>query len=124
MFKSIRMTAVVFVLTGLFAGCLFLSQIYAQAHQIQNNMRIDEQTGVPVAIYNVKSRQYSGTPEQIARQYLLENKPLLGMVENLTDLELIEVKESPAGHHVGFKQVYQGVPVMRSEMVISINHQN
>jgi Zn-dependent metalloprotease len=46
------------------------------------------------------------------------------MTENLVDLELLEVKESPAGYHVGFRQVYEKIPVWRSEIVVSINHQN
>ena len=53
-----------------------------------------------------------------------ENKILLGLKDNLDDLKITKVKESPAGHHVGFIQNYKGVSVMRSAMVVSINHQN
>ncbi|MDI6767906.1 MAG: M36 family metallopeptidase [Bacteroidota bacterium] len=90
----------------------------------KDNMRIDAKSNIPVAIYNVNSRQYSGTPEEISRQYLHENKMLLGLKDNLEDLKIMEIKESPAGHHIGLIQNYKGIPVMRSEMVISINKQN
>lgn len=123
MLRKIQRTKLALVLISFFVGSAF---VYAQAPfvNLQNNMRIDEKTGVPAAIYNVQSKQYSGSPEQIARQYLNENSALLKMKKNLEDMEIIEVKKSPAGHHVGFRQVYRSIPVMRSEMVISINHQN
>lgn len=73
------------------------------------------------AIYNLKTRKFSGTSEEIARQYLKENKDLLRMEKDLSDLKFLETKKSPAGSHVGFIQVYKGIPVFRSETVVSIN---
>ena len=126
MSKIIQRISIALMLIGILGSFIFVNQIQAQAPHIyiKNSMRFDEKLKIPIAIYNVDSRQYSGTPEQIARQYLLEHKQLLGMAENLSDLELIEVKNSPAGHHVGFRQVYHDIPVMRSEIVVSMNHQN
>ncbi len=126
MLKSKKPSTMIFVLTILLNNTAFLCKVQAQLPfvNMQNNMRIDEYSGLPVAIYNVNSPQYSGTPKQIATQYLLDNNALLGLEENLSDLELIEIKDSPAGHHVGFQQMYQDVPVMRSLTVISINNQN
>lgn len=105
MLSKIKKTAVVLVLMNLFVCSVF---VYAQAPfiNLKNNMRIDEKTGVPAAIYNVQSKQYSGTPEQIARQYLNENSALLKMEKNLEDIELIKIKKSPAGHHVGLSRYY------------------
>jgi hypothetical protein len=40
----------------------------------QNNQRINKRTNVVAAWYDVNSRVYQGTPEQIARQFLDENK--------------------------------------------------
>jgi len=123
MLSKIQKTVAQLLLINLFICSAF---VYAQIPfvNMQNNMRIDEKTGVPAAIYNVQSKQYNGTPAQIARQYLEENSALLKMEKNLEDLELIKVTKSPAGFHVSFRQVYQSIPVMRSDMVISINHQN
>lgn len=94
-----------FVLLSLFVGFSF---VYAQVPitNMKNSTRIDKRTGVPVSLYNVQSEQYSGTPEQIARQYLNDNSNFLKMESNLEDLELIEVKKSPAGKHVSFRQMY------------------
>ena len=100
------------------------AHMFPDSTYLAGNMRISKHTGLAVAIYGVNSRQYSGTKEQIARKYLLDNKILLGMLDNLADLELIEVNKSPAGHHVGFRQLYHSIPVWRSEMVISINKEN
>ena len=52
-------------------------------------MRIDEKTGVPAVIYNIQSKQYSGTPEQIAWQYLNENSTLLKMDKNLIQKKML-----------------------------------
>lgn len=100
--------------------------IYAQLKQIdlQNSIRYNEKTNLPIAIYNVNSHQYSGKPEEIARQYLLENKTLFKLKDNLDDIQITKVKQSPAGYHVGFIQNYKSIPVMRSETVVSINRQN
>jgi Zn-dependent metalloprotease len=107
--------------------CLFFSSlVYSQdnlANQ-QNVIRYDEKTKLPIAIYNVNARQYSGTPNEIARQYLIENRTLLGLKDSVDDIDATEVKESPAGFHVGFMQNYMGISVMRSETVVSINRQN
>jgi len=108
--------------------CIFTgySNINAQVPIIyrQNNIQIKKNTGIPSAIYNVKSKHYDGTPEQIARQYLNENSTLLKMEKNLEDLEFVKVKKSPAGNHVTFRQVYYGIPIMNSDIVISINNRN
>lgn len=111
-------------------GCLFalflVLNLQAQSRfiEMQNRMRVDEATGVPRAIYNIQSDQYSGTPETIARQYLSENRQRLRMKTNLSDLELLEIKESPAGRHVAFRQNYKGIPVIRSTIVVSMNREN
>ncbi|MDR3628226.1 MAG: M36 family metallopeptidase, partial [Ignavibacteriaceae bacterium] len=74
--------------------------------------------------FNIHTNQYQGTPEVIARQYLKENNPKFQADENLTGLKLLSIKESPAGHHVCFTQIFKGIPVFRSETVVSINKSN
>lgn len=108
------------------AYSFFGLSIYAQENfvSMQNVIRYNEKTKLPKSIYNINSRQYSGTPEEIAKQYLTENKNLLGLKDNIEDLKVTEVKESPGGFHVGFIQNYKNIPVMRSETVVSINRQN
>jgi hypothetical protein len=89
-----------------------------------SEIRYDEKTGRAVALYNVNSRPYSGSPEEIARSFLLENRALFQLKDDLDDLAVRRVKSSPAGYHVGLTQSYHGIPVFRSETVVSINSQN
>lgn len=92
--------AITFVLfTFIIANNTFAQQ---ELTDVQNNIRYNKKTNLPAAIYNVNSRQYSGTPEEIARQYLFENKTLFGLKDNLDDIKIEEVKVSPSGKHVGF----------------------
>ncbi len=90
----------------------------------KDNMRINAKTNIPVAIYDIDSKIYQGNPENIAKTYLLENKKLLKMKDDLQDLEFGETKKSPAGSHVSFNQKYKGFPVFRSDIVVSINNEN
>ncbi len=92
--------------------------------EFKDNMRIDKKTKIPVALYNVRSKVYQGSPEEIARTFLKERKGLLGMSDNLQDMEHTETRQSTAGWHVIFKQKYKGFPVYQSETVVSINHEN
>ena len=47
-----------------------------------SNMRINSQTGVPIALYRVNYYVNPDTPERMARQYLLENSELLKIKSN------------------------------------------
>lgn len=100
--------------------------IYAQSNSsgLQNNIRYNEKTKLPKALYNVNSRQYSGSPSDIVREYLLENKQIFKLKDNLADFKIERIQTSPAGYHVGLRQEYDGIPVMGSESVVSINHEN
>ncbi len=121
LFKTIRIGV-----RGLLPAIVLISLIHAQSppDDFTGSMRLDEHTGLPAALYNVNSRVYSGSPREIAEAFLSENHILLGTPEELTDLVYRENRGSPAGHHVSFSQVYQGIPVMRSGTVVSINHKN
>lgn len=105
---------------------IIYTQLYGQSEYFNqpNKMRIDSKTGIPKAIYNVISRKYSGSPLDIAKQYLIENKDLFKLEKDLIDLKSLEVKKSPAGHHISFMQYYKNIPVFGSETVISINNNN
>jgi hypothetical protein len=90
----------------------FVTIISAQSNDIgkfkyENNRRINVQTGVVAARYNIKSPVYQGSPEQIAKQYLAENKAIFG-ISDVSDLKAIQIIESPAGKHVTFLQTYYG----------------
>lgn len=78
----------------------------------------------PIGQQNVQITTLSGTAEQKARQFLTMNVEPFQMQPGLEDLALEKVEVSPGGYHVRFYQTYRGVPVHRSEIVVSINSEN
>jgi zinc metalloprotease ZmpB len=107
---------------------IFCTAIEAQKeinseYEYNGNTRINKKTNIIAAMYNISSNIYSGTPEQIAKQFLEENKTAFG-ISDIADMKYTEIIESPAGKHVGFLQTYKGIPVFGSETVISINKEN
>ncbi|MCX6149570.1 MAG: T9SS type A sorting domain-containing protein [Ignavibacteriales bacterium] len=95
----------------------------SDTYEFRDNLRINSKTKIAEIMYSTDKTIYKGTPEQIARQFLHENKTVFG-IDNISDLQLLEVIESPGGKHVGFIQTYKGIPVYGSETVVSINDKN
>ncbi|MBU0560795.1 MAG: PepSY domain-containing protein, partial [Bacteroidetes bacterium] len=87
------------------------------------NLRVNTKTNVAEVMYSTDKTVYEGTAEEIARQFLQENKDVFG-ITNISDLKFLEVIESPGGKHVGLTQTYKGIPVYGSETVVSINDKN
>ncbi len=97
------------------------SSIRIPETELKNNMRIDTRTNTPVAMFGINYGPLAGTPEEMARQFLLAHHELFRMKPDLSDLRHIITQESPAGYHVRFQQTYQGLPVYFSDMVVSIS---
>ncbi|MBK7980254.1 MAG: hypothetical protein IPK06_09730 [Ignavibacteriae bacterium] len=87
------------------------------------NKKINTLTNKIAAMYNVNSKVYNGSPEQIARQFLNEKKMDLG-IANVSELKYIATNESHGVKHVGFIQTVDGIPVWGTESVVSINKEN
>ena len=87
----------------------------------KGNIRFEKGTGIPLAIYRANYGPLTGSPREMAEQFLRENHRLFKIKPDLSEFELTAVQESPAGHHVRFHQVYRGVPVYRGELVVSLN---
>jgi len=102
---------------------LFAQQRNADTYEYRNNCRINVKTGVIAAKYNIKSPVYQGSSEDIARQYLDDNKELFS-ISNVSNLKPIQTIKSPSGKSVTFLQTYQGIPVFGTETVVSINKHN
>jgi len=110
--------------TILICFTIFLfNELNAQTNH-RKNMKYDKTSRIPVVMFDIKTIKYTGTPENAARQYLIENKDLLGLKENIPDLDVIKVKESPAGFHILFQQVYKGIPVDGATILVSTNKEN
>lgn len=88
------------------------------------NMRIQERTGFPVAIYQSAFAVTPGTPETMAREYLAQNRAVLGIPpEDMNRLKLHHTRPDAAGGiTVRLRQTWQGLPVNKNaEVTIHIN---
>ena len=92
--------------------------------EIFSNMRINSQTGVPISLYRVNYNVNPDNPERMARQYLLENRELLKIKSDLSDLKYLTTKETRAGYHVHFAQYIGQYPVYNSNLNITIDRNN
>ena len=69
-----------------------------------------------------RSTPFAGTPAERASQFLRENQLLLGLEQsNLTDLKVLEVRDSPFGANVEFQQVFKGLPVENGRIKINFD---
>jgi len=89
-----------------------------------SNMRINSQTGVPIALYRVNYYVNPDTPERMARKYLLENSELLKIENDLSDLKYLTTKETRAGYHIHLAQYIGEYPVYNSTLNITIDRNN
>ncbi len=90
----------------------------------KQNGEYDKKTNVPRALWNINAGPYSGSPVEIARQYLSENAQLFQMKANLSDLTKVELHQNFGVSHVSLYQSVNNVPVFRSDVVVSINAEN
>jgi Zn-dependent metalloprotease len=118
-----RICTTITALVMIFCAVVTAQNVKSNQFEYRGDSRVNTKTNITAAMYNVNSKVYTGTPEEIARQYLNENKTAFG-ISNIADAKLIQVIESPAGKHVGFLQTYNGIPIFGSETVVSINKEN
>src|SRR5512137_2245399 len=83
-----------------------------EASITQNNMRINQITGVPLALYKPNYPVNADTPERMARQFLEENYELFKLSKDLSELRYVTSKETPGGYHVHFDQYIGDYPVL------------
>lgn len=85
-------------------------------------LRWDEQTGTPASIYGTKSLPYSSLtdPEEIARQFLKDNRAIFRMKSDLSDLTRLRSIESRGVHVLDFQQLYEGISVLGGEYSIAV----
>jgi zinc metalloprotease ZmpB len=86
-------------------------------------VRVDRQ-GKTRALYRVASAKYPGTPEQAARAFLGERISLLKIQTAALDLRTEQIQNVPGGVHVRFRQHFNGIPVYRGDVVVSLNARN
>jgi zinc metalloprotease ZmpB len=99
----------------------------SDASYFTGNMRVLIRTGYPAAIYQTAFPVTAGTPEQMGREYLLQNRAVLGL--NTADVSrfiLHHVRpDGSGGHTVRFRQSWKGLPVNKNaETTLHINKDN
>lgn len=94
------------------------------ATEIKNNQRVNTATGYPIALYGLDVEVAQGTPEAMAMAYLQEHSKTLGIpTDALGNLQHHATRTTNAGSVVRYRQFYQGLPVNRAEVTISISPQ-
>ncbi|MCW8805035.1 MAG: PKD domain-containing protein, partial [Ignavibacteriaceae bacterium] len=96
----------------------------SEASIVQNNMRINKITGVPVALYRPNYLVNADTPENMAKQFLIENHELFKLSADLSELKYFTTKETPGGYHVHFDQYIGEYPVLNSRVNVTISRDN
>ncbi len=96
----------------------------SEATIVKNNMRISQETGVPVALYKPDYQVTKDSPENMARQFLIENHDLFKFSPDLSELRYLSTRETPAGYHVHFDQYVGQYPVLNSRINVTISKNN
>jgi len=81
-------------------------------------------TGTPRAIQGVLSAPLSGTSSDVSRSFLVENRDLFGMPEDLSDLVEVDYIQWGGVRYVKYNQTYQGIPVFGGEMHVASDPSN
>ncbi len=97
-------------------------QHFNQQHGGKVFIRWHAETGTPATIYGFKSKPYAGLnrPDEIARQFLKDNRAIFRMDGDLSDLVLLRAFEDNDVYHIDFKQTYDGIPVYGAEYSVAV----
>ena len=82
-----------------------------QNKNVDWQIRWGSETRVPRSILGSPLEVAGGTPVEKARQFLQDNKALLGIVSPLEELSLVSAESREKATHVVFQQMHRGVPV-------------
>ena len=72
-------------------------------------------------MYNINSRVSGSSADQIARTFLRDNSDGFQFSDIATSLRTDDVQTIAGSSHVRFTQTYDGIPVFRGDVVVSIN---
>jgi tetratricopeptide (TPR) repeat protein len=111
----------IIILLMVIGGTLMASNNYMATND--GYLRMDEEFYIPRVITRIRNNQYSGTPEQIAEQYITAHSFFLFADEN-ANLEYLKTVINPAGNHVVFQHTFSNLNVEESRIIISLNHNN
>jgi len=84
-------------------------------------IRWNSRTGSPRSVRGLLTEPAEGTAQEIARQFLAENRELFEIREEVSDLQYVRTTERRGIRHVKFCQVYHGLPVFGAEIIVHID---
>ena len=87
-------------------------------------IRWDEDTSTPASLYGHKTTSYFGNTVNVARSFLIDNRAIFNMRDDLADLVVKQIRESHGVTHIKFGQNYNGVPVYGGEYAVHIGSDN
>ncbi len=88
----------------------------------KGNQRINVATGFPIADYGLAVPVTGNSPEEMAWNYLLQNGKTLGLgSKELPQLKHHVTRNTNAGSVVRYRQIYNNVPVNKSEVTLAIS---
>ena len=93
--------------------------------EIKNQMRVNLETGFPLALYGLNYDVPPGTPEAMAMYYIQQESETFGIKkQEISNLRHHATRTTNAGSVVRYRQ-YSGIyPVNKAELTISISPQN
>ncbi|MGI0014524.1 MAG: M36 family metallopeptidase, partial [Nitrososphaera sp.] len=74
-------------------------------------MRWSKKTGTPASVLGLPIEISQASPQEVARQFLLQHRVMFKMKEGLSDLDVKKVEERLRATHVVFQQSFQDIPV-------------
>jgi subtilisin-like proprotein convertase family protein len=93
--------------------------------EIKNNIRVNLDTGFPIALYGLNYEVPQGTPEAMAMYYITHESETFGIKKNeITNLRHHATRTTDAGSVVRYRQYSGNYPVNKAELTISISPQN
>lgn len=77
--------------------------------------------GTPKEVWNFRTRARAGSPQQIARDFIVANAALFGLQAGVSELVLQRIIRSLGAVHVIFKQVHAGFRVHRGYLTVHMD---
>lgn len=83
--------------------------------------RIDLDYGIPRARYMINEKVPGYSPEEAALSYLERHSDELIPGADPDEIQVRKVRETPGGYRVRLNQFYQGIPVYRGDITVSLD---
>ena len=80
--------------------------------------------GYASRLYHPSFSANSVEPERVVEDFLRQYSPLLGIEPGGSDLELISINRSLSAYHYRYQQVYNGIPVFASQVLVNLTLEN